>query len=90
MHVADVLIPAMKDLDNVGIPVLNRVANPIAENLFGTKEQGNFRTAAHAAAEEVSKIYKQNNLSDTEIRAWEQNLSEHMSPEQQRGEVELL
>jgi hypothetical protein len=89
-HLADVLLPAMKALDNLPVPALNMLANPIEEHVLGLPAQKNFRIAAHAAAEEVSKVYKINNLSDTEIRAWESNLSENMSPSQMKGAVGTL
>jgi hypothetical protein len=56
----------------------------------GSGVQGSFRTNAHAVAEELSKVFKGSNLSDAEIHAWEQNLHENMSPEQQRTQVGKL
>ena len=54
----------------------NAVGNTVREQL-GAGEQGAFRTNAHAVAEEMSKVFKGANLSDAEIRHWEQNLSEN-------------
>jgi hypothetical protein len=38
----------------------------------------------------MSKVFKGANLSDSEIRHWEQNLSENMSPEQQKAQIAKL
>jgi hypothetical protein len=91
IHLSDVLLPAIKNLDNVGIPILNSIANPIAEQAFGTKEQNNFRIAAEAAANEVAKIYRAGGkLSDSAVNEWRKNLNENMSPEQMKGAVATL
>jgi hypothetical protein len=83
------LLTAMDNLKNTRIPIYNSVANTVSENL-GTGEQGAFRTNAHAVAEEMSKVFKGANMSDSEIRSWEQNLSENMSPAQQRAQIAKL
>lgn len=85
----DSLMNAMDALKNRQIPAWNAVANTVSEN-FGTGEQGSFRTNAHAVAEEMSKVFKGANLSDAEIRHWEQNLTENMSPTQQRAQIAKL
>jgi hypothetical protein len=83
------LMDAMDNLKNRSIPAWNSIANTVSEN-FGTGEQGAFRTNAHAVAEEMSKVFKGANLSDAEIRHWEQNLSENMSPTQQKAQIAKL
>jgi hypothetical protein len=83
------LLDAMDNLKNRAMPAWNAVANTVSEQ-FGTGEQGAFRTNAHAVAEEMSKVFKGANLSDAEIRHWEQNLSENMSPEQQKAQIAKL
>lgn len=85
----DSLMNAMDALKNRGMPAWNAVANTVSEQ-FGTGEQGSFRTNAHAVAEEMSKVFKGANLSDSEIRHWEQNLSENMSPTQQKAQIAKL
>jgi hypothetical protein len=37
--------------------------------------------------DELGKVFKQNNLSDAEIKSWEANLPSNMSPEQQRAQI---
>jgi hypothetical protein len=79
----------MDALKNGDYPLFNRIGNAAAE-ATGSGAQGSFRTNAHAVAEELSKVFKGSNLSDAEIHAWEQNLHENMSPEQQRTQVAKL
>jgi hypothetical protein len=84
------LLDAMDNLKNGKVPALNALGNTINEQVWGTGEQGAFRTNAHAVAEEMSKVFKGANLSDAEIRHWEQNLSENMSPAQQKAQIAKL
>lgn len=83
------LLTAMDNLKNTSFPAANYVGNAVREQL-GAGEQGAFRTNAHAVAEEMSKVFKGANLSDAEIRHWEQNLSENMSPAQQKAQIAKL
>jgi len=83
------LMDAMDDLKNTRYPIVNAIGNTVSEQM-GAGEQGSFRTNAHAVAEEMSKVFKGANLSDSEIRHWEQNLSENMSPAQQRAQIAKL
>jgi hypothetical protein len=89
LHHVGSMLNDMDALNNGSYPLLNRAANAIAE-ATGSGVQGSFGTNAHAVAEELSKVFKGSNLSDAEIHAWEQNLSENMSPEQQRAQVAKL
>lgn len=84
------LLDAMDNLKNGRVPYLNAVGNTFNEQVLGKGEPGSFRTNAHAVAEEMSKVFKGANLSDAEIRQWEQNLSENMSPAQQRAQIAKL
>jgi hypothetical protein len=86
-HQSDVLVNAMKGLNNGDTPVWNSVKNIWNEKVGGHDSVPVFRTAAHAVVDELAKTFKQNNLSDTEIRKWEENLPSDMSPEQQRGQI---
>jgi hypothetical protein len=90
LHHVGQLLDSMDELNNGQYPIKNAVGNAINERVFGTGEQGAFRTNAHAVAEELSKVFKGANLSDAEIKTWESNLSENMSPEQQRAQVAKL
>lgn len=83
------LLDAMDKLGNTRFPMVNAVKNYAGE-ATGAGEPGSFRTNAHAVAEEMSKVFKGANLSDSEIRHWEQNLSENMSPEQQKAQIAKL
>lgn len=83
------LLTAMDNLKNTNYPIANAIGNTVRENL-GAGEQGAFRTNAHAVAEEMSKVFKGANLSDAEIRHWEQNLTENMSPAQQKAQIAKL
>jgi flagellum-specific peptidoglycan hydrolase FlgJ len=89
LHHVGSLLDSMDKLNNGTYPMLNSVGNFIAE-ARGSGAQGAFRTNAHAVAEELSKVFKGNNLSDAEIKSWEHNLHENMSPEQQRTQVAKL
>jgi hypothetical protein len=83
------LLDAMDNLKNGRFPMVNAVGNYVNEQM-GAGQPGAFRTNAHAVAEEMSKVFKGANLSDAEIRQWESNLSENMSPEQQRTQIAKL
>lgn len=85
----DSLMKSMDALKNRAMPAWNAVANTVSEG-FGTGEQTSFRLNAHAVAEEMSKVFKGANLSDAEIKSWEHNLSENMSPTQQRAAISKL
>jgi hypothetical protein len=84
------LMDSMDALKNTPIPPVNAIGNFVDENVIGGGKPGAFRTNAHAVAEEMSKVFKGANLSDSEIRHWEQNLSENMSPAQQRAQIAKL
>lgn len=86
-HQSDALIGAMKGLGNGDTPLWNRAKNVWSEEVTGSGAVPGFRTAAHAVVDELGKVFKQNNLSDTEIRKWEENLPPSMSPEQQRTQI---
>jgi hypothetical protein len=77
----------MKGLGNGDTPVFNRLKNVWSEEVTGSGAVPGFRTAAHAVVDELGKVFKQNNLSDTEIRKWEENLPPQMSPAQQREQI---
>jgi hypothetical protein len=89
-HQSDALIGAMKGLGNGDTPIFNSVANAWSENVSGSGKVPAFRTSAHAVVDELGKVFKQNNLSDTEIRKWEENLPANMSPDQQRAQIKVF
>ena len=89
LHHTGGLLDSMDALNNGDYPLWNRVGNAANEATGGGAPTA-FRLNAHAVAEEMSKVFKGANLSDAEIKAWEQNLHENMSPEQQRAAVGKL
>jgi hypothetical protein len=89
LHHTGAMLDSMDSLNNGDYPLINKVGNAVNEATGGGAPTS-FRLNAHAVAEEMSKVFKGSNMSDTEIRAWEQNLSENMSPEQQRAAVGKL
>jgi hypothetical protein len=86
-HQGDVLIGAMNDLNASQYPYVNSVKNWWNGDVMGHGEVGGFKTAAHAAVDEMAKIFKGAGISDTEIKHWEDNLPANMSPEQMRTEM---
>ncbi len=88
-HTATQLVPAFENLDNGQFPAINFLANAIHTQTGGSKVTS-FLPVGHAVAEELSKVFKQNNLSDTEIKQWEKGLNPDMSPEQQRDAVRAV
>jgi hypothetical protein len=76
-------------LNNTAYPLLNTALNALATGA-GSASATNFVAAAHPVAEEVSKVFKGANLSDSEVRQWEKSLSPNMSPEQMQGSLETI
>jgi hypothetical protein len=83
------LLDSADALHNGSYPLVNWAGNKLNE-ATGGGEPGAFKTNAHAVADEMSKVFKGGNLSDSEIRAWEENLSPNMSPAQQRAQIGKL
>jgi hypothetical protein len=83
------LLDSADALHNGNYPLVNWAENN-ASAAMGSGAPGAFTTNAHAVAEEMSKVFKGSNMSDSEIRSWEQNLSPNMSPEQQRAQIGKL
>jgi hypothetical protein len=83
------LLDSADALHNGNYPSMNWVGNKFNE-ATGGGEPGAFKTNAHAVADEMSKVFKGGNLSDSEIRAWEENLSPNMSPAQLRAQIGKL
>jgi hypothetical protein len=84
-HIGD-LTAKMDALSNGNYPLANKVGNYFSSNTGGAAVTG-FQQTAHAVADELSKVFKGQGISDTEIRQWEQNLSPDMSPAQQHEAV---
>lgn len=89
-HQGDALIESMKGLDNTQSPAFNSVKNWVNSQVLGHAGMGAFKTSAHAVADEMGKLFKGQGISDREIKQWEENLPDNMSPEQQRSEAKTL
>lgn len=83
------LIDSAGALNNGDYPVLNWGENKVSEAL-GSGTQGAWRSNANAVADEVSKFFKGAGISDHEIQEWKNNLSENLSPAQQRAQIGKL
>jgi len=84
------LVESFDKLGNTQYPFINSGKNYINKEITGKSGVPDFLANAHAVADEMSKVFKGSNLSDTEIKAWEHSLSANMSPEQQRAAVAKL
>jgi hypothetical protein len=84
------LVDSFDKLNNTQYPIVNEVKNYANQKLTGTAGVPDFLANAHAVADEMSKVFKGQSISDSEIRSWEQSLSPNMSPEQQRAAVAKL
>lgn len=89
-HQGDALIGAMQDLNNGQYPIMNSAKNFWNNTVLGHAGVGAFKTTAHAVADEMGKLFKGQGISDREIKSWEENLPDNMSPEQQRSEAKTL
>jgi len=76
-------------LKNKDFPDWNAAVNWYRKKT-GSDLPTNFMAAAHPVAEEISRVFKGSNLSDAEIKAWEQTLTPNMSPDQIQGAMETL
>ena len=83
------LLDSADALHNGNYPALNWAENK-ASAAMGSGAPGAFTTNAHAVAEEMSKVFKGSNMSDSEIRSCEEKLSTNMSPEQKRAQIGKL
>lgn len=84
------LVDKMQTLPGGPVPAANAVGNFVNSELLGKDAKGNFMVNGHALADELSSMFKGAGISDTEIRAWESNLSPDMSAQQQRGMAKTL
>jgi len=84
------LVDQMPGLPGTQVPLFNWAKNTVDTQVLGKGTANNFIINAHALADELSRLFKQVNMSDTEIRAWESKLSPNMSQEQQQGMVRTL
>jgi len=84
------LVESFENLGNTQYPLYNDAKNFVGQKVTGQAGVPDFLANAHAVADEMSKVFKGSNLSDTEIKAWEHSLNSNMSPEQQRAAVAKL
>lgn len=81
-------IQTQGNMGGIGTP-LNAPWNA-TKSFFGATGQNPVATTAHAAADELSSLFKGKGISDSEIRQWEQSFRVNGSPEQQREDVGTL
>lgn len=84
------LVESFEKLENGQYPLVNAAVNYAKQHWAGKSGIPDFLANAHAVADEMAKVFKGANLSDTEIKAWKETLSENMSPEQQKAAVGKL
>lgn len=85
----DELDHAAKDLHNSRIPIVNRVGNFISKQTGGDPAT-NFNSAATALSDELATLFKGTAGTDSAIAHWRESLDPSMSPEQFRGQVQIL
>jgi len=78
-----------QELNNSGIPIVNSALN-LAGKETGDPRVNNFNTARNAVADEVAKVFKGSNLSDTEIKGWKETISSSQSPAQLQASIQTL
>lgn len=89
MHHIASLVPSADAMGNGNYPAWNYLTNAVSAGTGSGKPLA-FVTKAGAVADEMGKVFKGANLSDTEIKKWEESLSPNMSPEQQRAAISSL
>jgi hypothetical protein len=84
------LVDSAEKLPGHDSPMINSVENFFNTQVLGKGDQTEFKMNAHAVAEELSKVFKGSNMSDAEIKKWEEGLQPNMSPEQKRAAIGKL
>lgn len=80
---------AWRDLGNWRLPLINKAGNFVNRQL-GDKAITNFNSAATAVADELATLFKGTAGTDSAIAHWRDSLDPNMSPEQFKGQVEML
>lgn len=80
---------SMKALDNTRIPAANMVGNFVSRQ-SGNQEVDNFESALTAVTDELATLFKGTAGTDEQIKHWRRSMHANMSPEQQRGQMEML
>lgn len=75
------LMKSADALDNTPIPIVNGVMNWLRQNT-GDPRVDKLNTDVHAVTSELSKAYKAGHVSDSDVRAWNNNINSAKSPEQ--------
>lgn len=78
-----------KALDNARLPAYNAVANTLSRQ-SGDKRVTNFKSALTAVTDELATLFKGTAGTDEQIKHWRASVSENMSPEQMKGQMETL
>lgn len=82
------LAEAAEKLKNFDTPALNWIGNTV-QTQTGDKRVVQFNMAANAVESEMASLFKGTGATDQEIKAWRDNLSPSMSPEQLEGAVAM-
>ncbi len=88
-HIVTKLIPAMDETGNTSIPSFNTAKNFVNKQLGGTNTTSFYPTAI-AVADEMSRAFKGNHVTDSQIASWKESLNPDMSPDQQHKAVDTL
>ena len=78
-------------MNNSRFPLYNKVANAAGNALGNEAIQKNYAAVganAEAVAHELAKVFRTTGMSEAEIRAWKEKISENASPAQQAGIIQ--
>lgn len=88
-HMAE-LKDAMDKLGNTSFPQVNRAANYVGSDVLGHPAVKSFNIAAEAVANELAKAWRGGQTAEADIKAWKEELSPNMSPDQQKEALRRL
>lgn len=84
-HLKDFAEAADK-LDNTSFPLINQGINAY-RSATGDARVDRFNTVKQAVSNELSKAYRGGNVTEGDVREWQQNVNAAKSPEQLRGVI---
>lgn len=86
------LSDAYDSLGNGGSPLINTATNAVQNALGYTDAQkatqkatSDVSTDAHAVSEELAKVFRSTGMAESDVKAWEKNLSTSASPTQSKA-----
>lgn len=81
---------AYDNLGNTDYPAYNATANWVG-NTFGSKNiqtnTADVQTKGHALSEELAKVFRSTGMAESDVRAWEQKLTDSASPAQSSATI---